>query len=315
MTLWTMDDNIALNNCGSGREWQTEEIQSLLPAPWWWAHALSCIPLAACHQVISWMAVTSHFLESNQLIVFPFCYGHKACNNEKLGSSCTTVLSLIWTTLQPPNEESSILPASLHTGCKYLEICFIWVRCHGGCDMHTIASGSLLPILHNSLWHLIPPSNIWKLKIGNGICRAVIWCVPGFKKDLKLKAWESKKAYQYHHGYVTLNKPLVMIHSWLLAKWNGIFLLFIVLSCKTYKTLRKKNLQKGSVTLPTTPSQTAGPGSVGAFPKVYLQASEDQNMKSWWASYVIPAGNRAAEWSHFLEVTLILAKLPVLQRF
>lgn len=148
----------------------------------------------------------------------------------------TCLVSLCWALSQhtaAPDEESSIMPASLHVGCKYLKMCFVWVRCHRGSDMPSIASGSLLPILHNSLWHLIPASNIWKLKIGKGICRAVIWCVLGFEKDLKLKARESKKAYRYHHGYVTLNKPLVMIHSWQLAKWSRIFLLFIVLPCKT----------------------------------------------------------------------------------
>ena len=168
-----------------------------------------------------------------------------------------------------PDEESSIMPASLHVGCKYLKMCFVWVRCHRGCDMPSIASGSLLPILHNSLWHLIPASNIWKLKIGKGVCRAVIWCVLGFEKDLKLKARESKKTYRYHHGYVTLNKPLVMIHSWQLAKWNRIFLLFIVLPCKTYTTTRKKSLQKGSITLLTSPGQTGGPAEQ-LLPKVHL---------------------------------------------
>lgn len=103
-------------------------------------------------------------------------------------------------------------------------------------------------------------SSIWKPKIGKGICRVVIWCVLGFKKDHKLKAVESKKAYQYHHGYVTLNKPLVMIHSWLLAKWNRI-LLFIVLPCKTCTVTRRKNLQKRTVAFLTIPAHTGASDS------------------------------------------------------
>lgn len=164
MTLWTMGDNIALNNCGLGREWQTEEIQSLLPDLWWWAHALSCIPLAACHQVISWMAVTSHFLESNQLIVFPFCYGHKACNNEKLGSSCTTVLSLIWTTLQPPMKKApSCLLLYIGAVNTWRYVLYEWGAMEAvTCILLLLAVSCQFSITHFGIWYHLPTSESWK---------------------------------------------------------------------------------------------------------------------------------------------------------
>lgn len=142
-TLKSMSEKISLNNHGLDQESQTNEIQSLLRAQWWWVHALSSIPLAASHNS------SSQFLESNQLTVFPLCYGHKQWQT-----------SLFWHRsaepyLDPPaapDGEGTIPPNSLYVGCKYLKICFVWVKCHGGCDFPTIASGSLAPIVHNSLW-------------------------------------------------------------------------------------------------------------------------------------------------------------------
>lgn len=69
-----------------------------------------------------------------------------------------------------------------------------------------------MPVLHNSLWQA---GSFQHLKAENrkGHLQGGDMIVLGFKKDRRLKAVESKKAYQYHHGYVTLNKPLVMIHS------------------------------------------------------------------------------------------------------
>lgn len=162
-----------------------------------------------------------------------------AINNDKLGSSGTALLSLIWTPLQPPMKKApSCLILCTWAVNTWRYVLYEW----GAMEAVTLLLFLLAVSCQLSISHFgkLAASSIWKPKIGKGICRAVIWCVLGFKKDHKLKAVESKKAYQYHHGYVTLNKPLVMIHSWLLAKWNRIFLLFIVLPCKTCTTTGRK---------------------------------------------------------------------------
>lgn len=235
-----MSEKVSLNNHGLDQEWQTNEIRSFLRAQWWWPHALSCLPLAASHKS------SSHFLESNQPTVFPLSCGHKQWQ------TC-----LVWhRSAEPYRDPTAALDEELLkillNLCTWAVNTWRYVLYEWGV-MEAVTSLLLLLAVscQLSITHFgkLAASSTWKLKIRKGICRVAIQRVLGFKKDRKLKAVESKKAYQYHHGYVTLNKPLVMIHSWLLAKWNRI--LFIVLSCKTCTPTRRKSLQKGTVTFLT----------------------------------------------------------------
>lgn len=165
-TLKNMSEKISLNNHGLDQEWQTNEIPCVLRAQWWWAYASSFTPLAASHKS------SSHFLESHQLTVFPLCYGHKQWQ------TCLVWHCSAGPYLDPiaaPDGESAVPPNSLYVGCKYL-ICFVWVKCHGGCDFLTIASGSLTSIVHNSLWqagsfqHLKAENRKGHLQGGDTMC-------------------------------------------------------------------------------------------------------------------------------------------------
>ena len=162
-----MSEKIFLNNCGLDQERQTDEIWGFLLARRRWAHSSPCIPLAACHQP------SSRLLESNQLIVFPLFYGHKPRQTRLVWHrSAEPYLDPIAT----PDEESSVLPHSLRVGCKYLKTCFVRARCHGGCDFPAVASGSLMPVLRNSLWqagsfqHLKAENRKGHLQGGDTMC-------------------------------------------------------------------------------------------------------------------------------------------------